>query len=569
MSGPVLVICLDGATFSLLDPWIASGRLPTLRRFVEEGVKGELASVVPPVTAPAWASFLTGKNPGKHGVFYFVDRGREPGRASFVDSRSRAGKALWQLLGEAGKKVLVLNVPTTYPPEEVNGFLISDFLTPPGSRDFTYPASLADELEARFGRYPLHIKALPFSPGLSVSNARRLLRELQHEAEVKFDAARYLLEKSRADFCILHILGTDRVQHELWGLFDPDGRGKYEGLARHCAESVVEYFAQIDRQIGRLSEAMGPDATTFVISDHGFGAIRKAIDLNVWLLENGYMQARTGLSSRLKAALWRSGMTKEMFTRLALRTFFRYGAGLAARIPDASIFKSMLFLAGRGDRGRLLFSFDDVDWSRTRAYAPVGMGTIHINLRGREPQGSVNPGEDYQSLKEEIAEKLRGLRDPDTGERIAADVHLREEIYHGPYVDRAPDIVFLPNASGLFAGGMTGFFSNRWIFENAAWPGHHRMEGILLARGGACRKGESIRGARLIDLAPTILHLMGSRIPADMDGRVLAEIFDPGFLESRPVEFQAPGEEAADTAPRPTDREQDVIRRLKDLGYLL
>lgn len=569
MSNRVLVICLDGATFSLLDPWIASGRLPTLKRFAEEGVKGELASVVPPITAPAWSSFITGKNPGKHGVYYFVNRGQEAGQAAFVDSRSRAGKGLWQFLGEAGKKVLVLNVPTTYPPEKVNGFLISDFLTPPGRRDFTYPASLADELEKRYGKYPLHIRTLQFSPGLSASNARRLLRELRHEGKVKFEVAHYLLDEYGADFCILHILGTDRVQHELWSLFDPQGKGTKEKTARACAESVIEYFVRIDAEIGRLSKKMGADATTFIISDHGFGPIRRVIDLNVWLLENGYIRIRGGFSSRLKSALWRRGWTKERLTRLALHTFFRYGAGIVARIPDESIFKSMLFLARRGDGGSLLFSFDDVDWARTKAYAPVGMGTININLRGREPQGSVEPGEEYQSLKEEIAEKLRCLTDPDTGERIVADVHLREDVYHGPYLDRAPDILFLPNASGLFAGSMTGFFSNRWVFENAAWPGHHRMEGILLARGRELKKGKKIEGARLIDLAPTILHLMGIRVPADMDGRVLVDLFEEGFLQSRPVAFQAPDAEGQAPVPPPGQEEKDVIRRLKDLGYLL
>jgi predicted AlkP superfamily phosphohydrolase/phosphomutase len=565
----VLVICLDGATFDLLDPWIESGRLPTLKRFTEEGVRGELASVVPPITAPAWASFMTGKNPGKHGVYYFVTRGRETDQTTFVDSKSRAGKALWHLLGEAGKTVLVLNVPTTYPPEEVKGALISDFLTPPGRRDFTYPASLVDELEGKFGKYPLHLKTLMFSAGMSVSNAERLLRELRHEVKVKFEAAHYLLDKYEADFCILHILGTDRVQHELWRLFDPEDPLHDEQMSRHCAEPVIDYFVEVDREIDRLWRRFGEEATTFVISDHGFGPIRKVIDLNVWLLEHGYIRIREGAGPRLKSALWKRGLTKERFTKMALRTFFKYGAGVVARIPDESIFKSMLFLARRGDRGSLLFSFDDVDWGRTRAYAPVGMGAIYVNLRGREERGSVHPGEEYESLKEEIAGKLRSLTDPDTGKPIAADVFLREEIYHGPHLDRGPDVVFLPNASGLFAGSMTAFFSNRWIFANAAWPGHHCMQGILLARGRWFRKGARIEGARLIDLAPTILHLLGSEVPEDMDGRVLTGLFEEGFLQGRPVAYRAPDEDVAAPLSGPAEHEEDVIRRLKDLGYLL
>lgn len=174
-------------------------------------------------------------------------------------------------------------------------------------------------------------------------------------------------------------------------------------MRRICAESVVDYFARVDKEIERLSGRFGEQDAVFLISDHGFGPVRKVIDLNVWLLENGYIQTRAGLRSHLKKILWKRGLTKGKFTRIALRTLFRYGAGIAARIPDESIFKSMLYLARRGDRGSLLFSFDDVDWERTKAYAPVGMGAIYINLRGREEQGSVAPGPEYRSLKEEIA----------------------------------------------------------------------------------------------------------------------------------------------------------------------
>ena len=158
----------------------------------------------------------------------------------------------------------------------------------------------------------------------------------------------------------------------------------------------------------------------------------------------------------------------------------------------------------------------------------------------RDASTDLSGGEEYRFLKEEIADKLRALKDPDTGERIVADVYLREEIYHGLYLDRAPDILFLPKASGFFAGSVTGFFSNRWIFENSAWPGNHRMEGILLARGKHINKGKRFQGARLIDLAPTLLHLLGNRIPADMDGRVLTDLFVPGFLRRQSFnhEFQ-------------------------------
>ncbi len=568
MSDRVVVICLDGATFDLLRPWMEAGYLPTLKRFMEEGISGELESVIPPITAPAWASFMTGKNPGKHGVYHFINRRASSAGQSFVSAASRAGKVLWELLGEEGKTVLVLNVPTTYPPQKVNGALISDFLTPPGRRDFTYPPSLVDELEEKFGPYPLHFKTLMFSANLSPSNAQRLLEEVHRELRIKFDVAHYLWDRYESDFTILHILGTDRLQHEFWNLLDAQHPLYDPSMSRRFREAIRDYFVRVDAEIDRLCRKIGREATTFIISDHGFGPAYKAIDLNVWLLEQGYIQVKSEARSRLKFRLWKMGLTNELFIRLSLRTFFKYGAGLVERVPEESMFKSIRFFLQRGRRYPL-FSLGDVDWSRTKAYALVGMGAININLEGREPTGSVKPGREYEALKQEIADKLRAMIDPETGQRVNGRVFLREQIYRGPYVAQAPDIVFLPNEQGYVAGSMMGFTSNRSIVPVPAWPGNHRQNGILLARGRSLRKGERIQGARLIDLAPTLLYLMGSRIPRDMDGRVLTTIFEPDVVARRGVAYRDE-EPVTSEVPHPgSEDEQQVIERLKDLGYLM
>ncbi|MBI3951726.1 MAG: alkaline phosphatase family protein [Acidobacteria bacterium] len=568
MGDKVLVICLDGATFDLLQPWIEAGRLPTFKRFVDEGVSGGLESVVPPITAPAWASFITGKNPGKHGIYHFVNRGPQAGQQAFVSATSRAGQTLWGLLGEDGKRVTVLNVPTTYPPQKVNGVLISDFLTPPGKRDFTYPPSLLEEIEETFGRYPLHLKTLMFSANLTAPNTERLLRELHHELKYKFDVAHYLLDKYESDFTILHVLGTDRIQHELWNFIDPRHPRYNQRMSERYREQIIEYFARVDAEIERLMERFGDDVTTFIISDHGFGPIHRAIDLNVWLLEQGYIKIKSHARSRAKHLLWKMGLTNELMARLTLKTFFKYGAGLIERVSDETIFKFIRFFAQRGQNNPL-FSLDDVDWWQTKAYALVGMGAVNINLGGREPTGSVKAGRDYESLKAEIAEKLKDLTDPDTGRRVNGYVVTREQVYHGPYLEQAPDIMYLPNATGYVAGSMMGFTANKSIIDAPAWPGHHRMNGIFLAKGKAVRQGAHVDGACIIALAPTLLYLMGSRIPRDMDGRVLTSVFQEGFLASRAIEYrdEAHVDEAA--VPFSPDEEQQMIERLKDLGYLM
>lgn len=567
MSDKVLVICLDGATFDLLGPWIEAGRLPTLRRFVEEGVSGPLESVIPPITAPAWASFMTGKNPGKHGIYHFVNRGPQGNHQAFVSAASRAGQTLWDLLGAQGRQVMVLNVPTTYPPQPVNGVLISDFLTPPGRRDFTYPPSLLDEIEAQFGPYPLHLKTLMFSANLSGANTERLLRELHHELKYKFDVAHYLLDNQESDFIILHILGTDRIQHELWNFLDP-GHPKYDPkMSARYGPQICDYFARVDAEIDRLIGRVGDDVPTFIISDHGFGPIHRAIDLNVWLLEQGYIRIKTNARSQLKYRLWKLGLTNELVAKFLLKTFFKYGAGMVEKMSEETIFKSIRFLAQRGQR-HPLFSLDDVDWSQTKAYALVGMGAININLEGREERGSVKPS-DYQALKEEIAQKLHDLIDPETNKRVGGRVVLREQVYQGPYVEQAPDILFLPNESGYVAGSMMGFATNKPIVDAPAWPGHHRMNGIFLAKGGPVRKGVRVDGVSILDLAPTLLYLMGSPIPRDMDGRVLTWIFEESFVTGRPVRYQEVEDQEDTPVSFSPDEEQQVIERLRALGYLL
>jgi predicted AlkP superfamily phosphohydrolase/phosphomutase len=338
-------------------------------------------------------------------------------------------------------------------------------------------------------------------------------------------------------------------------------------MAARLSGAIAEYFAAVDAQIDRLVRRFD-DRTVFVVSDHGFGPMHRAIDLNTWLLAEGYIGLKRSRRSRLKARLWRMGVTNERVARAVVGTVFRYGAGLAGKIPDETMFKVIEFFAHRAQRNPLL-SMDDVDWSGTRAYAQVGMGAINVNVQGREPAGSVRPGTEYQALKEEIVDKLRNLRDPETGARIGGRVLMREEVYRGPYLDRAPDIVFIPSDSGYVAGSLMGFAANRPIVDAPGWTGHHRMNGIFLGKGPGLRRGARVEGARLIDVAPTVLHLLGSRVPPEMDGRVLTDIFEDGFLTRRAIEYREPRELAVNGQGTAPTEEVQVVKRLRDLGYLV
>ncbi len=562
MGSKVVVFGLDGATFSILQPLMEAGHLPTLKALCDTGSQGELASVVPPVTAPAWSSFMTGKNPGKHGIYDFLVHDRRHGYDIPVNATLRRGKTLWQLLGEIGKKVLVLNVPTTYPPQSVNGILVSDFLTPDGKRDFAYPPSLVAEVEGQFGPYPLYFRIPAFAPNLSPANTELFLQEVRTMLEYKFKVAHYLLERYPSDFIMLHIWGVDRIQHELWNFIDPTHPRYDARMDEQFRPHIVAYFSQLDAEIGRLVAAVGNEATVFIISDHGFGPIHKMIDLNSWLLQEGYMALKRSALTRIRFAIWRTGLDYHFFIKHCLLPVLRF----AARWVNRSPYRAIELLA-RKRRGMLL-SLADVDWTATKAFSKSTVGGIYLNIVGVHPHGAVPPDE-YHSLRDEIVQKFKALQDPDTGETIGGNLFLKEDVYSGPFTNDGPDIIYLPMERTYLPVSLFGFGSSRCITENFFLPGNHHLHGVLIASGQFIEPGRLIQGASIMDLAPTILYLMGGAIPRDMDGRVLQEMVTAEFRQAHAVEFV----DGSDDTPEPADAlseadQQTIISRLKELGYL-
>ncbi|MCA9750886.1 MAG: alkaline phosphatase family protein, partial [Gemmatimonadetes bacterium] len=353
MSRRVLVVALDGTTFDLIGPWLDDGSMPNLARLREEGTHGPLRSIVPPVTAPAWCSFMTGKNPGKHGVYEFFLR--EPG--SFdeipVSAKVRRGRTVWELLGDSGKRVLVVNVPVTYPPAPVNGSLIGDFLTPMGERDFTFPRGLLKEVEEATGPYELyHVEVYRRGKGHVV------LDELDRVLEANRRANRWLIENKPFDFAMFHVWGTDRFGHELWHVLDPSHPMHDPAEALLLRDRCLAYWRRVDEVVGEWFAAAGPDTTRFVISDHGFGPIHRFLVINAWLLQKGWIRLRPTVTSFVRRSLFELGLSPATGYRMAMRLGF-------ARLRLAS---------GVGTRKRLIervnrvfLSLHDVDWSRTRA----------------------------------------------------------------------------------------------------------------------------------------------------------------------------------------------------------
>ncbi len=545
----VMVIGLDGATWDILQPWMEAGYLPNLAGLVVAGTSGRLRSTIPPVTAPAWATFQTGMNPGKHGLFHFTRY--QPGSydTALVNATSIGPRTLWGLLGDAGKRLAIINVPVTYPPQPVNGVLVAGLLSPSPRQAF-WPPELYDEVVAAVGEYQVVTPVRTFD----YLGVKGFVEQVTALARGRAAVARYIFNKEDWDFFMVHFQSTDIIQHALWAWADPR-HPDFDRKPEVEKAQVRGFYQELDGLVGELCALAGDERPVIIMSDHGFGPVTRRLYLNQWLLNEGLLSA-PGQSS-LKG--WVLGWVEEAVRRADIFKLRRRlikprsrGEGLVERVKRDAL----------------------IEWPQTKAFALSGpfFGRIYLNTKGREPQGMVHPGPVWDALRERIAEGLLALRDPaNNGQPMIERVWRREEVYHGNRADELPDLVVKPADGyqvvtefrrGLLVEPMPDFLS-----------GTHRMEGILAMSGPGIRQGVALDGGRIADLAPTILYLMGLAVPAAMDGRVLEEALEETLLAARPVRVAEEVEVEPTGAPSSGEVYSDadsaeVEARLAGLGYL-
>ncbi len=526
--------------------------MPHLRRILEQGVVGDLCTTMPPITAAAWTSFATGVNPGEHGLVDFVPFPGGGDDVAVASSRDVRARTIWAIAGEQGRTVGVMGVPMTYPPQQVNGFLISGFMTPPGSKNFAYPPELPQELESAVG--PLVLYA---GEGVAPRDIRRFTRRLLIDVDARVHAAAYLLEKYEPDLSIFVFQCLDGIQHRFYHILDVKGPHHAPRQNDDDRDDLLAVYGAVDEGIGRLRAAVGEDAVVFLMSDHGFGPLLGFIHLNNWLREQGYLVVRQDPLTVLRCALFRLGFTPEMAHQLSQSL----GLDLRYKVNRGQSFK---FLR------RLFLSFDNVDWSRTRAYALGHIGQVFINLRGRQPQGVVTPGSEYEALRDELIVELLGLKHPTSGERLIARVYRREELYSGAQVGNLPDLLLEPRGFRYVAFGESEFASNQVVGPSFGHSGHHRMNGIFAAVGAGVRTGKQLEGARIVDIAPTVLYALGCAIPMGLDGRVLTAVFQPERTRAYAPQYaESPAMDQTESLEGYSEEDEAAVRqRLRDLGYI-
>jgi predicted AlkP superfamily phosphohydrolase/phosphomutase len=550
----VVVIGLDGATWDVLEPMMKRGELPTLQRLVATGCRGRLRSTMPPITAPAWSTLATGVNPGKHGVYDFIGREQGSYRTRPVDASSRGAKTMWSLLSQAGRRVCVVNVPMTYPVEPVNGILVSG-LGAPGSEEACHPDGLMRELRQVVPDYAVQPEGI-FDP---VGREAEALLAARRMTDMRCRAALCLLDREPWDFFMVVFMAADVLQHYFWHYMDR-GHPRHDPAApRVLRDAIHDCYRQLDTCIDQILRHAGEQARTILMSDHGFGAQEKYFHVNTWLWRKGYLTVKKSVSTRVKELLFSAGVTP-----LGAYSILR-ALGQSRSVAQA-IRKDK-----RGVRrriGRAFLSFEDVDWVATRAYSLGNVGAVYVNLKGREPQGSVGYGLEYEELLSEISEKLAQERDPVTGEAIVGQILRNRDLYSGPRFDDAPDLIFVPRDKKHVAYGLMQLSTNEWIGHSDR-SGGHRMDGLLIVKGDGIRANAEVVGAGLADVAPTVLAETGVPVPSYMDGRQLADVYLPARRpEVRMTETEASSPDGRPPAGLTQDEQHELEARLRGLGYV-
>ncbi|GMW00758.1 MAG: hypothetical protein AMXMBFR84_18950 [Candidatus Hydrogenedentota bacterium] len=520
----VVLIGLDGMDPALAERWMADGRLPNLDRLRREGSYLPCESVKPPVTFPAWTTCVTGVNPGKHGIFDFTTLVRGEHRLKFINSSHRRAPAVWNILSAAGKRVAVIGVPGTYPPEPINGIMVSGFDSPVATsvdRGCVYPPDRFDEVRHwRFADFQeSHI-----GPGWHAKALEKLHAKINDKEAILVR----LLQQEPWDFFMTVFGESDTVAHHFWLFHDPDSPRHLPGF-EHSIRGIYE---RLDTAVGRLMASAGSGTTVMVVSDHGFGGSGTGVvHMNNWLAENGYLHFAPGRDSVLKKVALRAIPTR---WRGAL---FRRMEGVATLAESRS-------------------RFAGIDWARTTAWSEElnYFPTVRVNVQGRDPYGLVPP-EEYDDFCNTLCKDLM------TWEAVAK-AYRNDAIYHGPYVREAPDIIVelaLENGyshSCLRKRGGPPFrrLENRELFggKERGMTGNHRPMGVFFSsRQTPCGY------ATLEDIAPSVLAEIGIAGP-DMDGTSLFAAYTP----SEDCAF------AAAPAAYSPDQERQIEQRLRDLGYL-
>lgn len=547
MSPKVLLVGFDGATFDIIRPLVADGRLPTLAHMMETGAHGILRSNIPPITPSAWTSIFTGKNPGKHGIYDFAEIEPQTYQFRTIRTDNHGEKTIWQLLGEAGKRSIVLDVPFTYPPQPLHGLMITGYGTPRQPNTiFTYPANLVDQLP-----FALRSEVRVALPSHRFDRSQQFIDEWHEVMAGRRQLLHHLIENEKWDFFMVVFSITDNMAHVFWTYVDPAHPNYYREEGEKYRQAFRYSYEICDQLLGEVMEKTGAGTTTMVVSDHGFGSVRPRQYIFQRLLEGGYITLKQG-NGRVPFKAKMMHMAVTTYNRFPILREWVKGL----RPQNLASLKKTLTQSG------IMPSEKSIDHTRSKVI-PSNFGLhLWVNEEKRFASGLVKKDE-KEALLTELSQFLLADQDKVTYGSIITHAYRGETLYHGPLVHLAPDLIIEYN--NLYRSDAENPPHNPYV------EGGHTIDGVFLAYGPGIAPGP-VSGTRLIDLAPTILHLLNQPIPPDMDGRVLTNIFTPE-LAKRPISIGlVPAHAGPSQAPPDNnysiEEEEEVKEQLRQLGYI-
>lgn len=540
------ILGLDGADWSVLKPLLEAGELPNFGRLYA-GTSGPLDSTCPPLTPPGWTSSVTGRNPGKHNIFDFFSYSGKDYDLHLTNRKDRACRAIWNYVSEEGGRVLVMNVPHTYPPEKVNGYLISGFGTPEWDCAYTYPPELKKRILKEHPSFKVDMPSRLLHEG----NFKAFAEQVNAHCEEQFKVFAELYRELKPHFAMFAFVEMDRLFHFFWKENMVEKKGAYSTLFR-------DHFVFLDKLLGEFLNSLDGNTSVMVISDHGFGEVKKDIYVNNYLRDKGYLFTREGLDAveAGKVPAWKLAVSS-FLDRLGLWKFY-------LKFRRAQLDKGATAGAG-AESVRSATALSAVDWSRTRAYfSSMSARCLRINLEGRELLGCVKK-EEYAALQDALSKDLLELRDQD-GTQVITRVFKPQDVYVGEHVLSASDLYLEPAAGYSFNQGFAAGVIMPSTQHGQPRSGDHRQFGIFMLQGPQIKQGFNMT-AEITDVTPAMLALMGIPLSSDLDGQPLTDAMDPEFIKANPVRRyqEAPYGEC----PRGEEEDEEKLQeRLKDLGYL-
>ncbi|TKX56655.1 nucleotide pyrophosphatase [Halorubrum sp. SS7] len=541
-----LVVGLDGGEWDVIDPMIEAGELPNLGQLKNDGVSGPLESITPPVSPPAWNSIQTGTNPGKHGIFDFSTFEEDYNRRS-INSSDRRSSPFWSIMNDYGTTTGLFKIPFTYPPEEVDGYLVSGFPTPNSIEDFVQPEPLRDTIGTAENLF--EDKSL-----YKAGNEREFKENLIKVAEYQTELFLTLIDDHETEFAMSVYDGSDRIQHYFWKYLD-ESHPRYDPDSPHT-DAIKRYYETVDDGIGQILEQTDDECDVLIISDHGFGPLSYDIYIDEWLEDTGYLTRET------------QGSPNQVAIDLAAE-ILKFGWDVVGSAGLQKLVKSVLPASWFEFGGSLQDnSHRTIVWDETEVFFSTLSGqALFINLEDRFTQGTVTH-EEYDTVVEQVRDSLRSIRHPETDDQLVEAVVRSEEVYSGWIVDDAPDLIVRTNPEYTLKNGHSDELIRPSKQYGQDRSGDHRRDGIFIASGPNFNCG-TIENASVVDIAPTLLHLHNCPIPETVDGIVLQDAMTEEHKGVSSIKYTNNyGETDGERREWSESEEEALEERLSNMGYL-